>query len=192
MDSSRTLVLGGTRSGKSAWAEDRARSAGAVTYVATAPPRTGDNDWDDRLVAHRARRPAHWDTVETGEDPTALLSVVRNAPAGRTLLVDDIGGWLTTALDAAGAWDHPAGAKLVDDLCADLVTAVATCRSGLLVVSPEVGWGVVPATRSGRVFTDAQGRLNQRLAAACDTVVLVVAGLPLVLAGHGGPPCPGG
>jgi adenosyl cobinamide kinase/adenosyl cobinamide phosphate guanylyltransferase len=192
MDVSRTLVLGGTRSGKSAWAEDRARAAAAVTYVATAPPRTGDSDWDDRVAAHRSRRPERWDTVETGADPAVLLSVLRDAPAGRTLLVDDLGGWLTTALDTAGAWDHPAGAKLVDDLCADLVTAVGNCRSALLLVSPEVGWGVVPATRSGRVFTDAQGRLNQQLAAECDTVVLVVAGLPLVLASPGGAPRPGG
>jgi adenosylcobinamide kinase/adenosylcobinamide-phosphate guanylyltransferase len=72
------------------------------------------------------------------------------------VLVDDVGNWLTSALDAAGAWEVPGG-------------------------SPEVGWGVVPATRAGRVFADAQGGLNHRLAAACDAVTLVVAGLPVRL-----------
>jgi adenosyl cobinamide kinase/adenosyl cobinamide phosphate guanylyltransferase len=183
--SARTLVLGGTRSGKSAWAEAQAGTSGAVTYVATAPPRTGDAEWDARVAAHRVRRPAAWDTVETGADPAALVAAVRDVPAGRTLLVDDLGGWITTALDAARAWDHPAGAATVGEPCDALVAAVRGCRSRLLLVSPEVGWGVVPATRAGRLFADAHGRLNQRLAAVCDDVVLVVAGLPLPLKGDG-------
>jgi adenosylcobinamide kinase/adenosylcobinamide-phosphate guanylyltransferase len=179
-----TLVLGGMRSGKSAWAESRAGAA--VTYVATAPPRPGDADWDARVAAHRDRRPAGWETVETGADPAALLAVLRDADSSHTLLVDDLGAWTTAALDAAGAWEHPAGAKVVDDLAGDLVTAVLACPAPLLLVSPEVGWGVVPATRSGRVFADAHGRLNQRLAAAAHTVVLVVAGLPVTVKGDGG------
>jgi adenosylcobinamide kinase/adenosylcobinamide-phosphate guanylyltransferase len=182
------LVLGGMRSGKSAWAEDRAATMGAgppgaVTYVATAPPRPGDADWDARIEAHRARRPTTWSTIETGADPGTLLAVLRDAAPDRTLVVDDLGAWLTSALDAAGAWDHPAGARTVDDLCGDLVAAVRACGAPLLLVSPEVGWGVVPATRAGRVFADAQGRLNQRAAAACDSAVLVVAGLALPLGG---------
>jgi adenosylcobinamide kinase/adenosylcobinamide-phosphate guanylyltransferase len=179
----KTLVLGGTRSGKSAWAEDAV--SGAVTYVATAPPRPGDADWDARLAAHRARRPAAWDTVETGADPAALLTVLAAAGPGRTLLVDDLGAWTTAALDAAGAWDDPAGARTVEDVCGSLVEAVAGCRAAIALVSPEVGWGVLPATRAGRVFADAHGRLNQRLAVVCDTVTLVVAGLPLPLKGRG-------
>jgi adenosylcobinamide kinase/adenosylcobinamide-phosphate guanylyltransferase len=181
VDGARTLVLGGTRSGKSVWAEARA-GTGDVTYVATAAPRPGDDDWAARVAAHRARRPHHWRTVETGSEPSALPAVLS---AFGTLLVDDLGGWLTAALDAAGAWDHPDGGKLVDDLCGDLVAAVARTPSRLRLVSPEVGWGVVPATRAGRVFTDAQGRLNQQLAAVCDAVVVVVAGLPLVLKSPG-------
>ena len=178
------LVLGGMRSGKSAWAEDRAAgTATAVTYVATAPPRPGDADWDARIGAHRARRPAGWSTAETGADPAALLGVLRAAGPSDTLVVDDLGSWLTTALDGADAWADPAGARTVDQVCGQLVDAVGACAGSLLLVSPEVGWGVVPATRAGRVFADAQGGLNQCLAAVCDSAVLVVAGLALPLGG---------
>jgi adenosylcobinamide kinase/adenosylcobinamide-phosphate guanylyltransferase len=177
----KTLVLGGTRSGKSAWAE-RAVS-GTVTYVATAPPRPGDADWDARLAAHRARRPAGWDTVETGADPAALLAVLAAAEPGRTLLVDDLGAWTTAALDAADGWTD--GARVIHDTCSRLVAAVASCPAEVALVSPEVGWGVLPATRAGRVFADAHGALNQRLAVVCDRVTLVVAGLPLPLKGRG-------
>jgi adenosylcobinamide kinase/adenosylcobinamide-phosphate guanylyltransferase len=179
----KTLVLGGTRSGKSAWAEGLV--TGLVIYVATAPPRPGDADWDARLAAHRSRRPAAWDTLETGADPAALLSVLRATDPDRTLLVDDLGAWTTAALDAAGAWEDPAGARTVEDVCAALVDAVAGCAAAVALVSPEVGWGVLPATRAGRVFADAHGRLNQRLAAICDSVTLVVAGLPVALKGRG-------
>jgi adenosylcobinamide kinase/adenosylcobinamide-phosphate guanylyltransferase len=175
------LVLGGTRSGKSAWAESSV--TGAVTYVATAPPRPGDADWDARIALHRDRRPGSWDTVETGTDPAALPAVLRAASADRTLLVDDLGAWTTAALDDAAAWDDPAGAGTIEAACAALVDALTACAAPVVLVSPEVGWGVLPATRAGRIFADAHGRLNQRLAAVCDRAVLVVAGLPLPLDG---------
>jgi adenosylcobinamide kinase/adenosylcobinamide-phosphate guanylyltransferase len=184
----KTLVLGGTRSGKSAWAEQQVRTALDVTYVATAPPRTGDAEWGARVTAHRDRRPAAWDTVETGGDPGALAAVLCST-VDRTLLVDDLGGWLAGAFDATNAWEDPAGAA---PCCDDLVAAVAACRAPLMLVSPEVGWGVVPATRSGRLFADTHGRLNERVAAVCDAVVLVVAGLPLELKRDGRPLYPGG
>jgi adenosylcobinamide kinase/adenosylcobinamide-phosphate guanylyltransferase len=170
----RVLVLGGIRSGKSAWAERRLAGRD-VHYVATAPSRPGDPDWAARVAAHQARRPAGWTTTEaTGDDLSCLL---RDAVPGDALLVDDVGNWLTSALDAAGAWDDPAGARLAGPAAAELEKAVLDCPADLVLVSPEVGWGVVPATRAGRVFADAQGSLNQRLASACDEVVLVVAGL---------------
>lgn len=176
----RTLVLGGVRSGKSAWAESLLAGAGPVEYLATAAPRD-DADWAARIEAHRARRAATWSSTEVGGDPALLMTALRTATAARALLVDDIGNWLTTALDAAGAWQHPAGAQSVELAADDLVTAVASCQARLVLVSPEVGWGVLPATRAGRVFADAQGRVNQLLAAVCDEVTLVVAGLPVRL-----------
>ena len=125
---------------------------------------------------HRRRRPARWSTIEAGGDPALLLTALKGTAA---LLVDDLGNWMTSALDAAGGWDH--GAESVDGIASALVEAVASCAVPLVLVSPEVGWGVLPATRAGRIFADAQGRLNQRLAAVCDDVTLVVAGLPMRL-----------
>ncbi len=94
-------------------------------------------------------------------------------------LVDDIGTWLTARIDARGAWEEPRGTVTPD---ADaLVEAVAAYPQRLVIVTPEVGMGVIPATRAGRLFRDEIGTLNQRLAAVCDEAFLVVAGLPLRL-----------
>ena len=166
----RVLVLGGARSGKSAYAEQRLAAEPAVTYVATAPPRADDPEWAARVQAHVGRRPAGWATGETG-DVAALLR-----RADEPLLVDDLGLWLTRAVDAAGAWEGP-----LDDLQAasdDLVEAWRARRGAAVLVAPEVGAGVVPATASGRRFRDLLGALTTRLAAASDEVVQVVAGLP--------------
>ena len=166
----RVLVLGGARSGKSAWAEQRLAAEPAVTYVATAPPRPGDADWDARVQAHVVRRPAAWRTVET----TDVAAQLRAAEA--PLLVDDLGLWLTAAVDAAGAWEGPLTA--VEAACDELVAAWRGCRATAVLVAPEVGSGVVPGTASGRRFRDLLGALTTRLAAASDEVVQVVAGLP--------------
>lgn len=101
----------------------------------------------------------------------------RCCAAPRPTLVDDVGNWLTTAMDQREAWQ---GGSVVADV-EDLVDAVAQFTQPLVLVSPEVGLTVVPATPAGRLFTDALGTLNQRLAAVCDRVVLVVAGLPLTV-----------
>jgi adenosyl cobinamide kinase/adenosyl cobinamide phosphate guanylyltransferase len=168
----RTLVLGGVRSGKSRYAEELVAEHAAVTYAATAHRRDGDPDWERRIEVHRRRRPASWLTAECGDDPPLLVGRLVGAAPGTALLVDDVGTWLTGLFDAQGGWDDPAR---VDP--APFVAAVAACPARLVLVSPEVGWGVLPATRAGRLFADAQGLLNQRLAAVCDEVVLVVAGL---------------
>jgi len=172
----RTLVLGGIRSGKSQWAEKAiAETAGAgqaVRYMATGATPDGDADWSARICAHRARRPSHWSTVETADVPTQL----RSEPAIPTL-VDDIGGWLTAVMDRRDAWTAGSVATEV----ADLIEAVGGFTSPLALVSPEVGLTVVPATASGRRFADELGSLNQRLAELCDRVVLVVAGQPLTV-----------
>ena len=166
----RVLVLGGARSGKSAYAEQRLAAEPAVTYVATAPPRADDPEWTARVQAHVGRRPAGWTTVETGD----VARLLRDADV--PLLVDDLGLWLTRAVDAAGAWEGP-----LDDVqaaCDELVGAWRGRRGTAVLVAPEVGAGVVPATASGRRFRDLLGALTTRLAAASDEVVQVVAGLP--------------
>jgi adenosylcobinamide kinase / adenosylcobinamide-phosphate guanylyltransferase len=169
----RTLVLGGTRSGKSRYAEDLFPAGAPVRYLATARRRAGDAEWDARLDAHRARRPPAWTTVEEPD----VAAIVR--AGGGPLLVDDLATWLTCVLDDAGAWD-PAGVDVSPQVEA-LVDAVRAGPGEIVLVSAEVGMGVVPATRAGRLFRDELGALNAALAAVCDEVVLLVAGLPLRL-----------
>ncbi|MER7016008.1 bifunctional adenosylcobinamide kinase/adenosylcobinamide-phosphate guanylyltransferase [Saccharopolyspora sp. NPDC000359] len=177
----RTLVLGGARSGKSAHAEGLVAAEEAVTYVATARRVTGDREWDERIAAHVARRPDSWRTAEA-PDTAALRRVLGEVPDGGSVLVDDLATWLTGVLDDAGAWDRdPAALEVVAARCTELVDAVTGCAGRVVVVSAEVGLGVVPATRSGRLFRDELGALNARLAEVCDEVVLLVAGLPLRL-----------
>ncbi len=170
----RTLVLGGIRSGKSRWAEDaiaRAVPAGQpVRYLAPGPAAQADAAWAQRVAEHRSRRPGHWTTVETEDIATQL----RHSPHCPTL-VDDLGGWLTCTLDRLGAWEDGSTAGPVRDMLA----AVDDFAAPLMLVSPEVGLTVVPATASGRRFADELGILNQRLAEVCDRVVLVVAGQAL-------------
>ncbi len=173
----RTLVLGGIRSGKSRWAEDaiaRALPAGRpVRYLAPAPTVPADADWARRVAEHRDRRPAHWSTVETDDVATQL----RQSPHCPTL-VDDLGGWLMCTLDRLGAWDDGSDGSVTGQV-RDMLTAVGDFAAPLMLVSPEVGLTVVPATASGRRFADELGSLNQQLAAVCDQVVLVVAGQAL-------------
>jgi adenosylcobinamide kinase/adenosylcobinamide-phosphate guanylyltransferase len=171
----RTLVLGGIRSGKSRWAEEAIAKSlppgRPVRYLAPGPAGEADAAWADRVARHRDRRPAHWSTVET-EDITTQL---RQSPDTPTL-VDDIGAWLTGTLDRNNAWDDGSVAAPVRETIDEMVAAVGAFGSTLVLVSPEVGLTVVPATASGRRFADELGSLNQRIAALCDRVVLVVAG----------------
>ncbi|WP_431963408.1 bifunctional adenosylcobinamide kinase/adenosylcobinamide-phosphate guanylyltransferase [Nocardia sp. bgisy134] len=171
----RTLVLGGARSGKSAFAENLAAATGEVRYVATSVPDPDDHDFAERIARHRERRPAGWSVVESADAAAVLADP---APEAATL-VDDIGTWLTARIDALDAWDSPRGTVAPNTEA--LVSAVAAYPHRLIIVSPEVGMGVIPATRSGRLFRDEIGALNQRLAQACDEAFLVVAGLPVRL-----------
>lgn len=170
----RTLVLGGIRSGKSQWAEeavaDRLPAGRRVRYLAPGPPGVHDAAWAHRVAEHRDRRPAHWSTIETDDIATEL----RRCPQVPTL-VDDLGGWLTGMLDRHDGWQGGSVTAPVDDVLA----AVAEFAAALVLVSPEVGLTVVPATASARRFADELGSLNQRLARLCDRVVLVVAGQPV-------------
>jgi adenosylcobinamide kinase / adenosylcobinamide-phosphate guanylyltransferase len=161
---SRVLVLGGSRSGKSGFAESLVADAPAVDYVATAADRRDDEEWASRIAAHRDRRPATWRTIETADIAGELR---RDGPA---VLIDSITLWVAGELGAQFA-------ARADDLCA----AWAATSRFAVAVSDEVGSGVVPATASGRLFRDALGEVNQRLAARADEVHLVVAGIPMRL-----------
>ena len=167
---SRVLVVGGARSGKSAYAELRLAAEPDVVYVATAPPQEDDAEWALRVQAHVERRPSSWRTIETGDVVAALA-------CGWPVLVDDLGLWLVRLLDGCAAWTDALPPE-VPAACDQLVAAWAACETGAVLVVPEVGSGVVPATASGRLFRDLLGSLASQLAQQSDEVVQVVAGLP--------------
>ncbi|WKV74421.1 bifunctional adenosylcobinamide kinase/adenosylcobinamide-phosphate guanylyltransferase [Streptomyces sp. PCS3-D2] len=175
----RTLVLGGARSGKSVEAERRLEGFPEVVYVATGGTRDGDAEWARRIGLHRERRPASWRTVETCE----LVGLL--AEDGPPLLIDCLALWLTDAMDRAGAWDDEVwaehGRRELGERTAALVAAVRATGRQVVLVSNEVGSGVVPATASGRRFRDELGRLNAAVAGECEHVLLVVAGQAAVL-----------
>jgi adenosylcobinamide kinase/adenosylcobinamide-phosphate guanylyltransferase len=163
------LVLGGARSGKSRYAEQLVEHAAVCgTYCATAE--AGDVEMAERIAAHRARRGAFWRTVEA---PLALAPAIAAAAAPECpVLVDCLTLWMSNLLMAGRRPDAEAGV-----LCQALREAVGP----VVLVSNEVGMGLVPETPLGRHFRDAAGRLNQEIAALADRVVFVTAGLPLVL-----------
>ncbi|QHY95129.1 Bifunctional adenosylcobalamin biosynthesis protein CobU [Streptomyces sp. S4.7] len=177
----RTLVTGGARSGKSYEAERRLAAFPGVLYVATGGTREGDPEWRARVLAHRDRRPGSWRTAETC-DLAPLL-----AGEGPPLLVDCLSLWLTDAMDRVDAWDDAAwaagGEEALRERTGELVGAVRATRRTVVLVTNEVGSGVVPATASGRRFRDELGRLNAAVAAECAHVLLVVAGQAIALRG---------
>jgi len=175
----KVLVTGGVRSGKSRHAEALLADAGAVTYVAPGPvpdPAT-DPEWAARVAAHQADRPASWRTVETAD----LAAALRDAPG--PVLVDCLGTWVTAVVDGLGTWDQPLTGwrDRFDVHLSALVEAWRAHPHLVVAVTNEVGWGLVSEHRSGRVFTDLLGRVNQAVAVHCDDVVLVVAGRALHL-----------
>ena len=168
---SRVLVLGGSRSGKSAFAESLLAGADEVTYVATSAAAPDDAEWAARVAAHRARRPTSWSTLET----TAPSDLLRRG----ALLVDSVTTWIAALMDEAGIWaDEPDSEQRLAARCDALVNAWAMTPAHVVAVSDEVGLGVVPETRAGRLFRDTLGEVNQRLAGTADEVWFVVAGLP--------------
>lgn len=178
-----TLVLGGTRSGKTRWALAAAEGSGlAPVMVATAE--AGDAEMAERIARHRAERDARWRKVEA---PLDLAGALAALGPGDGAVVDCLTLWLSNLMHA--------GADLA--AAADLLEAALHAPGALWLVSNEVGWGVVPDNALARRFRDEAGRLHQRLATRADGVVLVAAGLPLALKGDpagrgGGGPHPGG
>jgi adenosylcobinamide kinase / adenosylcobinamide-phosphate guanylyltransferase len=162
-----TLVLGGARSGKSRHAEALiAAHPGPWVYVATAEAL--DEEMRQRIEAHRARRPSGWRTIEAPLDLAGAIASQPNAP----VLVDCLTLWLTNLI----LGDHDA-----DEAAAKLEAELARRLAPTVLVSNEVGLGLVPETPLGRRFRDAAGQLNQRMAERADAVVLMVAGLPLTV-----------
>lgn len=174
------LVTGGARSGKSHYAEARAALYDTVAYVATGGTRPDDPEWQARVRAHQQRRPTAWTTHET----TGIADVLTAAAASTAVLVDCLSLWLTHVLDELGAWQDAdfteADPRLAEHMDA-LDQAVRECRADVILVTNEVGMGVVPPTSAGRLFRDCLGRLNARLSATCSESVLVVSGRPLPL-----------
>jgi adenosylcobinamide kinase/adenosylcobinamide-phosphate guanylyltransferase len=164
------LILGGARSGKSAQAEARAAASGAeVVYIATAT--AGDGEMAERIARHRAERPGHWALVE---EPVHLGAAIRREGAPeRCLLVDCLSLWLVNLLES--------GDEAFERERTDLLAALAEVAGRVILVSNEVGWGVVPLGEGNRRYVDELGRLNQAVAGACNRVLLVAAGLPLTL-----------
>lgn len=166
-----TLVVGGARSGKSRLAERLVVGTGRPRhYIATAEA------WDDemraRIAAHRADRGAGWVTHEAPRDVAGVLAKV---PAGDVVLLDCATLWLTNVLLAEA------------DVAAEsavLLNALATCAAPVVVVSNEVGWGIVPENALARAFRDHQGRLNQQMAVQAGLVLGVMAGMPMLLKGR--------
>lgn len=188
----RVLILGGARSGKSAHAERlggawaAARAADRV-YIATAEAL--DGEMRDRIARHRADRGDAWRTVEAPRELAAAIG--REAAPDRVVLIDCLTLWLSNEMLAdEAAWSGAAAdprrrAEMALDGRVGALIDAFTAAPGLVVaVSNEVGYALAPTTALGRAFRDAQGRLNQRVAAAADHVALVAAGLPLALKGE--------
>ena len=174
-----TLILGGARSGKSSYAQKLAVQGGrSVLYVATAE--SGDDEMAARIAAHRAERPTEWQTLETprwiGE---AIRAVARDSDV---VLVDCL---TLLASNVIAPLPEPVTVEAAEQALGleidSLLSAYAGNLAEWIIVSNEVGLGLVPPYPLGRVYRDALGRANQRLAAIADEVLLMIAGLPLRL-----------
>lgn len=183
-DVKRSLILGGARSGKSACAESLAAGTGKeVVYIATA--RADDGEMAARIAHHRLQRPAAWTTIE---DPIALGDALdRWCAPHRIVLIDCLTLWLSNLL-FSDATDFPEVGNvtlpaLFHEQRARFLQALEQTRGDVVLVSNEVGMGIVPVGAISRCFADEAGRLNQAVAARCERVVLVAAGLPMALKG---------
>jgi adenosylcobinamide kinase/adenosylcobinamide-phosphate guanylyltransferase len=185
---SRHLVIGGARSGKSSFAQAMAEAhQGNVQLIVTAE--ILDEEMRERVAKHRAERPAHWHVTEAPIDLPEAISRLAVGCAPRTesearsvrsahptfVLVDCLTLWLSNILCT-----QP---DTLESRLQRLSSAILAAEGQLVLVSNEVGWGIVPENKLARLFRDEQGRLNQRVAALCDEVTLVAAGLPLRLKG---------
>lgn len=168
------FVLGGARSGKSAYAQKIASRFERVTFIATG--QASDAEMRRKIAQHRRDRPASWKTVEA---PLHLHQIIRSeSQKGRAILVDCLTLYVANVM-AAGKSSKSTPPAHVQDVC----DAMQASEASVIVVSNEVGSGIVPAYRTGRVYRDLLGLMNQRVAQIADTVVLMVAGLPVRVKG---------
>lgn len=161
-----TFILGGADSGKSAFAEQLASGDGPVVYIATAP--VADEEMAKKIRAHRERRPESWETIEVFD--TSLKEAIRDLSAP-VVLLDSLTVYVARIMNLPDPQAH----------MRDVLVAITTSVAKFIVVSDEVGLGVVPATESGRAFRCLLGAVNQEAAAVADDVYFVAAGLPLTL-----------
>lgn len=172
-----TLVLGGVRSGKSSWAERLAAACPPVVYLATALPHPEDKELAARIARHRQRRASHtpaWQTVEEGRFVVEALQA--HGQAGCVLL-ECLTLWLTTLM-LGSAGQLPLSDEEIRQAVAALVQAAQQVPARVVVVSNEVGWGIIPDNPLARRFADLLGEANQLLAAAAEEVYLCLAGIP--------------
>jgi adenosylcobinamide kinase/adenosylcobinamide-phosphate guanylyltransferase len=178
MSTRMVVVLGGTRSGKSRYGRDRAAAlAGdgrSVVYLGTVVAGAGDAELDDRVRRHRLDRPADWATVEVGRD---LAGAIRSVEPGSTILLDGLTLWISHVFgDAPGPIDD-----LLNGPFAEALAAIAAHDGPVVVVSDEIGLGMVPLEPLSRAFRDLLGIAHQRLVALSDEAWFMVAGRPLAL-----------
>lgn len=170
-----TLVLGGARSGKSRWAQEQAARFPRVTYLATA--QALDSEMRKKIDRHRKERPKTWRTVEV---PTSLPETIRLESADAdVLLIDCFTLYVANVMRTGKKSDGHNNSRV-----RELRDAIDSAGTSIIAVSNEVGSGIVPAFRSGRVYRDMLGHLNQEVAAIADNVVLMVAGVPLPVKGR--------
>ncbi|MDP9567936.1 UNVERIFIED_ORG: adenosylcobinamide kinase/adenosylcobinamide-phosphate guanylyltransferase [Kosakonia oryzae] len=174
-----TLVTGGARSGKSRHAESLVADASRVLYIATS--KIFDQEMAARIAHHRASRPAHWRTEERWQQLAEIITPDNDSR--EAVLLECITTLTTNMLFAFGGesdpeqWDYAALETQVQQEIEALIAACAACPSPVVLVTNEVGMGIVPENRLARHFRDIAGRVNQRLAQAADHVWLVVSGI---------------
>ena len=163
-----TLVTGATRSGKSEWAEHLAmRSQKKIIYIATATRDPDDIEWEARIQKHGDRRPESWQILEVPIELTKSILEIKNNSACY-VLVDSLGTWLANLLEQnEETWMQTEN---------ELLQAIQTCAVDIVFVSEEVGWGIVPAYKLGRIFRDRLGGLSRKIGAIADVVYLVTGG----------------
>jgi adenosylcobinamide kinase/adenosylcobinamide-phosphate guanylyltransferase len=176
-----TLILGGARSGKSTYAEQlAAQHPGSVLYVATA--QAWDEDMAHRIAVHQAQRPSHWRTLEV---PVNVGKAIVEAPPADVILIDCLTLLASNVIAPLDTSDQQVADQAlnaeIDALCEAFTRTTTARTTHWIIVSNEVGLGIVPAYPLGRLYRDALGRANQRLAAMADQVLFMVAGLPLTV-----------